>query len=517
MCGFGGLDSVYIAAYTVVNEWKMVIHLMWTKGSGYVELTEGFQELKANNTTGAFELCYVDKCCGMGSFGAAIRDQFPDIDVKLDLFHGVKRVSHPLNKRDSLHWQFRIELSRAHWKYLMGVDDSLLVSQVAQDAREIPEPGVLVPQLLAVIAKYPDLCGTFPADWKSFGASGVPQLIAGSNPLLTAALQRHLHHAASYCLSDPKNIKMWFKNAAGDVLTHRGSVKNEALHKLLKEVCAKAARCGVTYVAALQRAVVYAWNATHFALKPTNSSNSNTATTTPAAPPVWLSQTTLPLLDYTSQLFQDTFASFSNPFGVYLLPDYKNIRGIKFTPFDKYAHNNNDTDPLLDYALTLVREHRAAIVTTGEENILPTILPAKDSPFNWGWLKQTAIYSVADGETFFSIIMNAVARCAHNGSPINSETFKTMLIEHVVTLNFKTYGNVWPSLAKSKESVLAVFDTPLSSVKASIVLRTTLMFCMTILASVFCRRVAVLYKFGHVVLIKSMFASGAPTFVFCAT
>jgi len=164
-----------------------------------------------------------------------------------------------------------------------------------------------------------------------------PVLVPGNYPVVTKALTLYLRHVAKGCLSDTEALHMTYARADGKTVTWRGTVKNEALHRWLKEACAKAALVGGAYSSLVQRWQIYHWNASMWAkLKETRQP--------------WLAQTALDVLCMARELYERIYGPGSCcALKDYLLP--ANLTPAKdesfaYTPCEEYVHDFNSTKAL---------------------------------------------------------------------------------------------------------------------------------------------------------------------------
>ena len=211
----------YDSLFILQNEIGEILYWQLTMGTSYSTVEDGLQSLSDRMKLANREvnMMIIDNCC---MWRQKITDTFgKHIQVKLDLFHAVKRVASAASKRHPFYYAF--------------LQDFRLVFRVQGDAgprrkQQTPPPHVLIANMEVFLDKWRHKCMQM-------------------NPIITNAVQRELDqlkkHMERGCLS---NIPCGF-----------GTNRNENLHRSINK-CLSGHKIGVDLAVALLATFFHMWN-----------------------------------------------------------------------------------------------------------------------------------------------------------------------------------------------------------------------------------------------------------------
>ena len=347
----GGHRS-FKCCYTVLNEAQYVVACVWTMDETMEALRALYEALVQFYFAMAWPLpsvIYVDKCCGRGSFSAAIgamlkfgQKQLFALDARIDaacgsadlaekmksdvrrkpqvlvdLYHLETRPQKVMPKACLISRGFLQEFRAAHWLLQPGAQGPYF--DVPQSQRCIPPPEQLRAQLTACVSKW------------SCRSDNLDEAIRKFLPL-------YLEHVDNGCVSDPPGVPL-IQPATGR--TARGSVKNENFHRRLKNVCDKQCTVGALLTAACHRSAIFAHN-DHVAVSHGHYS---------------YGVFDLPLLDAIHQAFAAAWPKHLNPFSNLSSSPGSIAEGtLAATQLNNYVHERLEVPPQIERLEQLQRE-----------------------------------------------------------------------------------------------------------------------------------------------------------------
>ncbi len=144
------------------------------------------------------QVVYVDKCCGPGSFGAAILQACPDATIKLDLAHWLRRM--PASRLKEL-VQMRTEIGKALWYLLPEYRDTKDPPACAWRVRS--DGATLAADIEAIMQAYRlklAALGGLPKEWDDWWKNAKP-------------------HIENNCLGDEEGLSMYIQLPSGKWVT----------------------------------------------------------------------------------------------------------------------------------------------------------------------------------------------------------------------------------------------------------------------------------------------------------
>ena len=212
----------YDSLFIMQNELGEVLFWQLTMGTGYGSIQDGLESLHSRmiKKGKSLKMVLIDNCC---MWKKKLKNTFGEqLDVKLDLFHAVKRVTTALSKKHSYFYpaiqEFRL-VFRSHG------DNGL------QRTKNTPSPTILLKNIKAFLSKWDKI------------------LDDNGKPVVTKAVMDEIDklkvHIERGCLSD--------------IPPHFGTNRNENLHRSLNKRLT-GSRLGVEIAVALLATFFHCWN-----------------------------------------------------------------------------------------------------------------------------------------------------------------------------------------------------------------------------------------------------------------
>lgn len=215
----------YDSLFIIQNERGQILFWQLTMGTAYGSINDGMVSLKSRMSTSlkSLKMIIIDNCC---MWRKKLHESFGSgVEVKLDLFHAVKRVTTALSKR--------------HPYFYPAMQDFRLVFRRSGDCgihrtKSTPPPSVIHKNIDQFFSK-----------WGKITDSDGRQLITSA---VTHEIQNLLIHVDKGCLSEiPPNF---------------GTNRNENLHRSLNKRLS-GTRLGVEVAVALLATFFHVWNSRH--------------------------------------------------------------------------------------------------------------------------------------------------------------------------------------------------------------------------------------------------------------
>eukprot|EP00759_Apiculatamorpha_spiralis_P030277 PhF_6_TR32100/c0_g1_i1/m.47490 len=201
-------QSVFRAQFSIMNEYGEIVAAAFVKDESFDSLNLCFQELKQRYLDNRWDLpttMWTDKCCEQKR---CIQKHFPNIQVKMDLFHYLRRWSHVLKP----HLYPIINSWFQQFKKMFWTGEG--------SSRRIPDPQTLIQRFMKLEMAFSS---------ESFISSNS-----------YANLKRiQLPHIVGGCLSDPEGIALAIPRTDGIAYsrTIRGTSQQEGYHLHLQRSC----------------------------------------------------------------------------------------------------------------------------------------------------------------------------------------------------------------------------------------------------------------------------------------